>query len=71
MGLFYSDDGTIGSRDPEWICGAINVLIELFKRVRPMANVAKSNATTFQLGEICTGMSEEAFSWRIKGEVPT
>ena len=32
-----------------------------------MSNVAKSKTTTCQPGEICTGMSEEAFIWRIQG----
>ena len=35
-----------------------------------MANVDKPKTTTFQLGEILTGMSEEYSSWSIKGEGP-
>ena len=27
IGIFYADDGMIGSRDTEWFQGAINVLI--------------------------------------------
>ena len=67
MGAFYEDYGTIGSRDPEWIQGDTNVLIEIFRRVGIMSNVAKYKTTTCQLGVTCTGISEEAFSWRIKG----
>ena len=33
-----------------------------------MANVAKSKNSTCQPGAISTGMSEEDFSWRSKGE---
>ena len=36
-----------------------------------MDNVSKSKTTICQPGAICTGMSEEAFSWRITGEVAT
>ena len=46
MGFFYDDDGMILSRDTEWIQGAINVLILLFRSVEIMANVAKSNTVT-------------------------
>ena len=28
--MFYADDGLIGSRDPEWLQGGINILIGLF-----------------------------------------
>ena len=44
--VFYSYDGMIGSRDPEWLQGVINVIIRLFIRVEFMANVAKSKTTT-------------------------
>ena len=71
MGIFYADDGMIGSRDTEWFQGAINVLIWLFRRIRFMANVAKSKTTTWQPGAIHTGMPEEAFSKRRKGELAT
>ena len=36
-----------------------------------MDNVAKFKTTSFQLGAICMEMSEEALSWRIKGEEAT
>ena len=71
MGVFYADDGMIGSRDPDLLQGAINVIIGLFRRVKIMANVTKSNTMTCHPGVIHKGMSEEAFSWRIKGEGST
>ena len=67
IGVFYADDVIMGSQDPEWIQGAIDVLIGLFYRVGLMANVAKYNTMTFQLGAIHTGMSEEDFSCRSSG----
>ena len=36
-----------------------------------MANIAKYKTTTCQPGTIHTGMLDEAFSWRIKGERDT
>ena len=39
MSLFYVDDGMIGSGDPEWLQGAINILIAIFRRVGLMANL--------------------------------
>ena len=48
MGVFYADGGMIGSGDPEWLQGAINVIIRLFIWVRLMANVEKSNLMTCQ-----------------------
>ena len=57
LGVFYADDGIIRSWYPEWLQGALSVLIGLFSRVRLMVNVAKSNNMTFQLWEINTGMS--------------
>ena len=46
MGVFYADNGFIVFQDPEWIQGAVNVLIGLFYRVRLVANVAKNKTMT-------------------------
>ena len=67
LGEFYADDGLIGSRDPECLQGVINTLIVLFPRVVLMFNVEKSKTMKFQIGLICTGMAEEAFSQSITG----
>ena len=56
-GEFYTNDGMILSREPEWIQGAINFLIGIVRRVVLMANVEKSETTTCQIGEIQTSMS--------------
>ena len=68
MGMFYADDGIVVSRDPEWIQGAINVLIELFRKVILMANLEKSKTMTCKPRDIFTGTLEEYFSQRSKGE---
>ena len=69
--VFFAEDGMIGSRDPERLQGSISFLIGIFLRVSLMANEEKSNTMTFYLGEIQSGMSEEAFSWSITGEGAT
>ena len=68
MGIFYADDSLIGSQDPEWLQGAINVLIGILHRVSLMPNIVNSNTMTCQPVDICTGMSEENFSQRSTGE---
>ena len=68
MGLLYADNGTIGSRDPEWIQGVTNVLMGIFRRVILMDNVVKSKTITCHIETICTWMSEEFFSLRSIGE---
>ena len=40
MEVVYEDDGLIGSREPEWLQGSLNVLIGLFLRIGLMTNVA-------------------------------
>ena len=68
MGVFYVYGGMTRKRDLEWIQGAINVLIVLFRRVEMMSNVEKYMTITWNPGENFTGMSEEAFSCRSIGE---
>ena len=58
IGIFYADDGIIGSWYLEWLQGVINVIIALFVRVGLVASVAKYNTTTCQPGAIRTGISE-------------
>ena len=68
MGVFYADDVMIGSGDPIWIQGYINVLIDLFRIIVPEANIAKSKKMICQPGSIQSGMLVEAFTRRITGE---
>ena len=39
--LFYVENGLLGSRDPKWLQGYLNVLIGLFRQIGLTANVAK------------------------------
>ena len=57
MGVFDADDGIIRSREPEWIQGAMNVLIIISRSVSLMAYVESSNTATYYTGEIHTCMS--------------
>ena len=62
IGVFYTDGGIIGLKEPEWIQGAINVLIGIFQRVGLMANVTKSKTMTDQTGVIHIWMVYKYFS---------
>ena len=46
LGLLYSNYGVVGSRDPEWLQGELNVLISLFCRYGLVENVTKFKAMT-------------------------
>ena len=71
MGIFYSYYGMIGYRDPYWPQRDINFIIRLFRRLGLMENLARYNTMICQSRNIFTGVSEEAFSWRIKLEGAT
>ena len=60
MGILYMHYGLVGSQDPEWIQGSLNVLNVLFQRYRLVASVIKSKAMMCQPGDIWSGMPEEA-----------
>ena len=46
MGLLYADSGMVGSRYPEWIQGALNMLISLFRWYGLVVNLENSKAMT-------------------------
>ena len=52
LGVFYASDVLLGYQDPEWLQGALNVLIGLFWNIGMASNVAKSKIMTFQMVEI-------------------
>ena len=56
LGVFYADDGLIGSQDTKWIQGDLDVLIGLFRRFGLITNVEKSKTMTSQTGMIHTGI---------------
>ena len=61
----------VGSRDLEWIQGALNVLIRLFRWYRLLANVAKYKAMTCQMGTRWSGISDESVVWWCVGRGTT
>ena len=60
LGLFYADGNVVGSRDLEWLQGAMNVLIGLFRRYGLVTNFVKSKAMTCQPGTLQSGMLEKS-----------
>ena len=58
--IFYEDDRDVGSRDPEWLQGALNMLICLFYWYGLVANVTKYRSMTYKLGTLQSNMLEEA-----------
>ena len=46
LGIFYMNDGLLVSWDPEWLQGALNVLIGLFHKIVLVANFYKSKTMT-------------------------
>ena len=41
LGVFYADDGLLGYWHPEWMQGALNILIQLLRKTGLANNVAK------------------------------
>ena len=58
LGLFFSDNGVVGSRNLEWIQGSLNVLSGLFHQYGLVANVTKSKAMKYHPGTLRSGMSD-------------
>ena len=70
LGLFYDNDGMVGSRDSEWLQNLMNVLFGLFQRYGLTANVTKSCTITCQPGSLRLGMLEDsrALKWTGVGD---
>ena len=60
LGVFYANDGMVGSRDAEWMQQLMNILVGLFRRYFLAANIAKSRTMRCQPGALRSGMSEDA-----------
>ena len=60
LGIFYSDYGMIGSREPDWLHHLMNVLVGLFWRYGLVANISKSGLMTCQLGALRSRMFVES-----------
>ena len=69
MGIFYVNDGMVGSRNVEWLQHLINVLVGLFWWYGRADNVAKSRRMTCRPGALRLGMSAEAKSLKCTGVV--
>ena len=54
--VFYVYDGILGSRDPEWIQGSLNVLVGMFQGIGLVANIAKLKTMACHPGVIRSGM---------------
>ena len=68
LGALYADNGILGSRDPEWLLGALHFLIGIFHQINLAENGAKSKIMICQLVAIILGVSEEVFAWCSTGE---
>ena len=62
MGVFYADDGMVGSHGLYWMQHVMNVLVGLFRRYGLAANIAKSRTMTQQSGALRSGISEDAMA---------
>ena len=64
QGIFCEDDRDVGSRDPEWLQGALNMLICLFYWYGLVAIIANCKSMKYKLGTIRSEMLEEAMEQR-------
>ena len=71
LGVFYEEDGILGSQYLEWIQGSLNVLIGLLLQIDLMANVTKSKTMTHQPGAIWSGMLKEEVGRKSTGKGAT
>ena len=60
LGVFYANDGMVGSRYADWLQHLMNVLVGLLRRYGLTANVAKLLTMMCQTGSLLSGMAEEA-----------
>ena len=69
LGVFYANDGMVGSRDLDWMQHLMNVLVCLFQRYGLVVNVAKLHTMTCQPDILRSGTSEEAKAMKCTGVV--
>ena len=60
IGVFYTDNGMIVSRDRGWLQHLMNVMVRLFQQYVLAANIARSCSMTCHPGVLRPGMSAEA-----------
>jgi hypothetical protein len=59
MVSFYADNDVLSARDPVWLQGTFNILIDLFKHVGLKINTKKMQVLTCVPGKIRESMSKE------------
>ena len=62
LAIFYADDGYIASRSKEQLQEAIDLLANLFDRVRLRTNTSKTKGMTCVSGKIRTRLPEEVYT---------
>ncbi len=58
---FFVDDGLVGSRDPIWLQGTLDILIKLFESIGLRTNPNKTKVMTCVPGNIWVAHTEEAY----------
>ena len=66
---FFVDDGLVGSRDPVWLQGALDVLVTLFESIGLRTNPDKTKVMTCVPGNIRVAHTEEAYHTQQYGPV--
>jgi hypothetical protein len=66
---FFVDGGLIGSRDPVWLEGALDVLVTLFESIGLRTNPDKMKVMTCVPGNIWVAHTEEAYHTQQYGPV--
>ena len=67
LGVFYADDGMVGSKDAEWIKHLMNVLVGLFWWYYFAASANKYRMMTYQPDTLRSGISVEAKALKCTG----
>ena len=69
LGIFYANDGMVGSRYADWLQHLMNVLVGLLRRYGLTANVAKSFTITCQPGALWLVIYAESKALKCMGVV--
>jgi hypothetical protein len=66
---FFVDNGLVGSRDPIWLQGALDILVILFESIGLRTNPDKTKVMTCVPGNIWVAHTEEAYHTQQYGPV--
>ena len=67
LGVFYADDGMVGSHKSDCLQNAMNIVVGLFRRYGLAANVVKSCTMTCHPVSLRVGVSYEAMTLNFTG----